>query len=374
MSVQVEDVSSQINAPHKFERKKISKNVKCFVCNSYIWSGACACILCDVPAHKSCAVKARKENCPVMERELSEALSSPGSDKVVKKSSKPNVNDQMDPPSSPTNSGLEIFLSDGTSKTITYNPDTILSSIIQQIREEKVLDGAFVVYDKAGKVVTNVDQSLKKIKTAFPLFYTSVGEISSKSGKKAKKKKILQSPEKTSGKLKSKSILAINTQKKKKGLKEQIPELVEQRHGTMSITVVSVSDLANQSSAYKLLYFTLTNLDTNQRHRSKLLENTATPTWNQTIKFPMPVAFGQWIIKIWAIRKIDANAADVLLGEADFVLKNFNDGDGEVKTLPLRKEENKKEKKAGKRIDSLQQENLQLRHELENEKKNFVNH
>jgi len=107
----------------------------------------------------------------------------------------------------------------------------------------------------------------------------------------------------------------------------------EQRHGTMSITVVSVSDLANQTSAYKLLYFTLTHLDNNQRHRSKLLENNATPTWNQTIKFHMPCSFGQWNIKIWAIQKIDTNAADILLGEANFVLKNFRDGDSETKTL-----------------------------------------
>jgi len=60
----------------------------------------------------------------------------------------------------------------------------------------------------------------------------------------------------------------------------------------------------------------------------------------------MPCSFGQWNIKIWAIRKIDANAADVLLGEANFVLKNFRDGDSEMKTLVLRKEDtHKKEKK-----------------------------
>jgi len=69
--------TSQIVAPHKFERKKMGKNVKCFVCNSLIWSGGCACALCDVPVHKTCAVKARKANCPILEKELSDALSAP---------------------------------------------------------------------------------------------------------------------------------------------------------------------------------------------------------------------------------------------------------------------------------------------------------
>jgi len=86
----------------------------------------------------------------------------------------------------------------------------------------------------------------------------------------------------------------------------------------MSITVVTVSDLANQTSAYRILYFTLTNLETNQRHRSNLLENNANPTWNQTFKFHISFSYGQWNIKIWAIRKIDFNSADVLLGETDF--------------------------------------------------------
>jgi hypothetical protein len=150
--------------------------------------------------------------------------------------------------------------------------------------------------------------------------------------------------------------------------------MVEQRHGTMSITVLTVSDIANQTSAYKLLYFSLTNLDTNQRHRSKLLENTANPTWNQTIKFHMPFAYGQWNIKFWAIRKIDANAADVLLGETDFELKNFKDGDSETKTFVIKQDNHKsKEYKKGSskkvQMDFLQIENHRLYVELESEKR-----
>jgi len=389
---------SQIVAPHKFERKKLGKNVKCFVCNSLIWSGGCACALCDVPVHKTCAVKARKENCPILEKELTDALGAtsgletpPHALKIGiggKRESKatltslptgiaihphpafssqnlnPNDPNIQTTPSSPSgNGGLEIFLSDGTSKSIPYSAETNLLTIVNQIREEKeILDGSFIVYDKAGKVISNFDQSLKKVKAAFPLFFTAI-ETSSKSGKKSrlrlssKKKtrlgqnqdpKSLTSSPQLSTKHRSKSILGQTKKTGKKGLFKEIPETVEQRHGTMSITLISVSDLANQTSAYKLLYFTLTNLDNNnQRHRSKLLENTATPTWNQTIKFHMPCSFGQWDIKIWAIRKIDANAADVLLGEANFVLKNFRDGDSEMKTLVLRKEDtHKKEKKS----------------------------
>jgi len=408
---------NQINAPHKFERKKLGKNVKCFVCNSLIWSSGCACSLCDIPVHKACAVKARKENCPVLEKELSEALSAPsGLDSpaqnlkigmVGKRESKPTLlphlptltssSQEWNPytsspiniPSSPSlnGGGLEIFLSDGTSKTINYTPDTILLNVINQIREEKDIDGPYIVYDRAGKIISNFDQSLKKVKTNFPLFFTSVENTSKSSGKKSKlrlsskrKARIGQTQEinkstatspQLSTKHRSKSILGPKKSGKKASLYKDIPEPFEQRHGTMSITVISVADLANQTSAYKLLYFTLTHLDNNQRHRSKLLENNATPTWNQTIKFHMPCAIGQWNIKIWAIQKIDTNAADILLGEANFVLKNFRDGDSETKTLVVRKEDiHKKEKKVKRvQLDFLQLENQQLRQEIEDERR-----
>jgi len=53
---------------HQFERHKIGRGVKCIVCNSVIWSNGYACFACDSPAHKGCAVKARKEPCIVERR------------------------------------------------------------------------------------------------------------------------------------------------------------------------------------------------------------------------------------------------------------------------------------------------------------------
>jgi len=139
----------------------------------------------------------------------------------------------------------------------------------------------------------------------------------------------------------------------------------------MSITVVTVSDLANQTSAYRILYFTLTNLETNQRHRSNLLENNANPTWNQTFKFHISFSYGQWNIKIWAIRKIDFNSADVLLGETDFELRNFKDGESESRTLVIKQDTKKQDKKTAKKsqLDFLLMENQKLHIELEYKKK-----
>jgi hypothetical protein len=280
--------------------------------------------MCDSPAHKACAVKARKEICTGATLTVNDAHHT--HPKLGKHASK---NDLYHSESSRElsvsggtngNTILEIFFSDGSSKSIPYAPDIILVNILNHIREEKELDGSYHIYDKSGKIVNNFDQSLKKLKSAFPLFYTTV-ENSSKTGRKKlrgsgkkKSKVILPTTPETklaasphgNFKRRSKSFLG---QKKvtKKSLISKDLESLEQRHGSMSITVVTVSDLANQTSAYKLLYFTLTNLDTNQRHRSKLLENTANPTWNQTIKFHMPFSYGQWNIKIWAIRKIDAS-------------------------------------------------------------------
>jgi len=181
---------------HKFERKKIGKGVKCLVCNSLIWSNGYACSTCDIPAHKGCAVKARKDPCDKRITEGMESITKLSS--MGKNNSKPIIHDSilrqeaMTSPlsTSGTNIGspsnLDIFFSDGSCKTINYQPDALLFQILGQIREEKELDGAYMIYDRAGKVITNYDQTLKKLKTVFPIFYTVV-ESSNRAGKKKTK-------------------------------------------------------------------------------------------------------------------------------------------------------------------------------------------
>jgi hypothetical protein len=288
---------------HHFEKNKKVKNTKCIVCNSNIWSSGYACTLCDAGVHKQCIGKAL--NC-----HGGRTLDSDSHPKLGRSHSKGSVQDQINHAESSGHLGvngnnLEIFFSDGSSKTISYQPDTILIHVLQGIREEKEFVGSYVIYDKAGKIISNYDQSLKKIKTNFPLFYSV--EKKNKNFKK-KPNKFPPSPDSKSSsistaqgtyKSRPKSFLGPRKLPKKSNSSKDITEMVEQRHGTMSITVLTVTDIANQTSAYKLLYFSLTNLDTNQRHRSKLLENTANPTWNQTIKFHMPFSYGQWNIKFW---------------------------------------------------------------------------
>jgi len=180
---------------HKFERKKIGKGVKCLVCNSLIWSNGYACSLCEIPAHKACAVKARKDPC---DRRITEGmesitkLSAMGKNNNNKGSSDSIVRQEVGSPLSfsgnniGSSTNLEIFFSDGSCKTINYHPDAILLQILSQLREEKELEGSYMIYDRAGKVITNYDQTLKKLKTVFPIFYTVVDGTVRGTGKKNK--------------------------------------------------------------------------------------------------------------------------------------------------------------------------------------------
>jgi len=170
---------------HQFEKKKVISS-KCMVCHRPIWSSAYTCSLCECTAHKGCTVKILKELCPKKPPEHP-----PETPKHFfgRSHSKTYVTDPTIVSPQELSSTLEIFFSDGSSKTIPYQPELVLFNIINQIREEKELDGAYIIYDKAGKVINHYDQSLKKLKFAFPLFYTVVESSSKTSRKKIESKK-----------------------------------------------------------------------------------------------------------------------------------------------------------------------------------------